>query len=130
MNWVSLLGESGLWECWVFLKFNKNQKKILKKKIYHKNIESEKNLRGISVLSPIAKTFEKMLAYQIQIFLYKNCLLFTGQHGLRSGHSCENALYELISNLNQIRDKRSIALLLFIDFKKAFDLVDSKKTTD
>ena len=83
--------------------------------------------RGISVLPPIAKIIEKILAYQIQIFLNTNRILFSGQHGFRSGHSCETALHELISDLNQIRNKRSIALLLFIDFRKAFDLVDSKK---
>jgi hypothetical protein len=30
-------------------------------------------------------------------------------------------------NLNLNRDKRLISLLLFIDFRKAFDLVDSRK---
>ena len=80
---------------------------------------------GISVLPPIAKNFEKKLAVQNQIFLNTNRILFSGQHGLRSDHSCETTLHELISDLNQIRNKRSIALL-FIDFRKAFDLVDSK----
>ncbi len=42
------------------------------------------------------------------------------------GHSCETALHELISDLNKARDKKLINLLLFIDFKKAFDTVDSK----
>jgi len=41
------------------------------------------------------------------------------------GHSCETALHELISDLNKARDKKLINLL-FIDFKKAFDTVDSK----
>ena len=34
---------------------------------------------------------------------------------------------ELISYLNENRNKRAISLLLFIDFRKAFDLVDSEK---
>ena len=33
----------------------------------------------------------------------------------------------MISDLNLNRDKRLISLLLFIDFRKAFDLVDSRK---
>jgi hypothetical protein len=41
------------------------------------------------------------------------------------GHSCETALHKLVSDLNTIRDKKLIAMLLFIDFRKAFDLVDS-----
>jgi hypothetical protein len=54
-----------------------------------------------------------------------NNLFFNGQHGFRAFHSCESALHELISFLNETKNKKLIALLLFIDFKKAFDLVDS-----
>ena len=50
-------------------------------------------------------------------------LLFNGQHGFRTSHSCETALHQLLSDLNEIRRKRVVALLLFIDFRKAFDLV-------
>ena len=55
-----------------------------------------------------------------------NNILFMGQHGFRNGHSCETALSELISALNKSRDTNQISLLLFIDFRKAFDLVDSR----
>ena len=55
-----------------------------------------------------------------------NNILFKGQHGFRSGHSCETALHELISDLNVNRNKKLINILLFIDFRKAFDLVDSR----
>lgn len=48
------------------------------------------------------------------------------QHGFRQGHSCESALHGLISDINEARDKKLTSLLLFIDFKKAFDTVDSK----
>lgn len=55
-----------------------------------------------------------------------NELFYNGQHGFRSSHSCETALHELLSDVNKNRDKRLITMLLFIDFRKAFDLVDSK----
>ena len=84
------------------------------------------NYRGISVLPPIAKIFEKLLAAQITIYLKLNNILFTGQHGFRNGHSCETALHELISDLNLNRDKRLISLLLFIDFRKASLPIDFK----
>jgi hypothetical protein len=64
---------------------------------------------------------------QITIYLNLNNILFSGQHGFRNGHSCETALHELISYLNENRNSKAISLLLFIDFRKAFDLVDSKK---
>ena len=82
------------------------------------------NYRGISVLPPLAKIFEKILAAQIIDHLNRNNLLFNGQHGFRADHSCETALHELISDMNLIRSVREVGLFFFIDFKKAFDLVD------
>ena len=46
-----------------------------------------------------------------------NNLFFNGQHSFRAFHSCESALHELISFLNKTKNKKLIALLLFIDFK-------------
>ena len=77
------------------------------------------------MLPPLGKLFEKVLATQIIIYFNMNNLFFNGQHGFRAFHSCESALHELISFLNETKNKKLIALLLFIDFKKAFDLVDS-----
>jgi retron-type reverse transcriptase len=88
-----------------------------------------KNYRGISVLPPVAKLFEKVLAEQIVDFTSQQKIFFNDQHGFRPGHSCETALHQLISDLNTIRDQKSIAMLLFIDFRKAFDLVDSSLLT-
>jgi hypothetical protein len=88
--------------------------------------KGDRDYRGISVLPPIAKIFEKLLAMQITTFLNLNKNTFAGQHGFRNGHSCETALHELISLVKINRDKRLISLLLFIDFRKAFDLVDSR----
>jgi hypothetical protein len=83
------------------------------------------NYRGISVLPPLSKVFEKILNEQIVTYLDKHNILFAGQHGFRKGHSCETALHELISDLNVARDSRLITMLLFIDYRKAFDTVDS-----
>ena len=84
------------------------------------------NYRGISIIAPLAKVFEKILAAQIKIHLKLNNVLFDGQHGFREDHSCASALHEPLSDLNNSKDKKLISLLLFIDFKKAFDLVDSR----
>ena len=91
------------------------------------NRSNVNNYRGISVLPPVAKVFEKILASQIIIYLNINKLLFNGQHGFRAGHSCETALQELLSDLFTNNDNKLITMLLFIDFRKAFDLVDSSK---
>lgn len=83
------------------------------------------NYRSISVLPPLAKVFEKLLASQILIYLNANKILYAGQHGFRPGHSCETALHELVSEFNAIRDRNEVGISLLIDFRKAFDLVDS-----
>ena len=83
------------------------------------------NYRGISVLSPVSKVFEKLLSSQISDYFNNKNLFYSGQHGFRSNHSCETALHELLSDINNGKDKKLISLLLFIDFRKAFDTVDS-----
>ena len=83
------------------------------------------NYRGISVLPPISKVFEKLICLQITSYFLSNNLFFKGQHGFRKNHSCETALHELLTDINNILDKSLIMILLFIDFRKAFDLVDS-----
>ena len=89
-------------------------------------IDDCNNYRGISLLSPIAKIFETLLADQVGEYFEKNNLFHPCQHGFRKNYSCETALHEIISELNNAKDKRLIALLLFIDFRKAFDTVDAK----
>jgi hypothetical protein len=84
------------------------------------------NYRSISILPPIAKLFEKLIHKQILAFLDSNNFITNDQHGFRANHSCETALHEIISKINNIKSKRLIGLLLFIDFKKAFDTVDSR----
>ena len=88
--------------------------------------EDMNNYRGISILPPIAKLFEKILAEQLKIYFEINKLFFHSQHGFRSNHSCESALHEIISMSVANMDNNLVNLLLFVDFKKAFDLVDSR----
>jgi hypothetical protein len=83
------------------------------------------NYRGISVLPPIAKFFEKILAEQIVNYANEHNIFYSGQHGFRPGHSLETAHHKLLSDINTIWDKKSIAMPLFIEFRKAFNLVNS-----
>jgi hypothetical protein len=83
------------------------------------------NYRGISVLSPFAKLFEKILQRQILDFFNSNELFHKSQQGFRSGFSCETALHELITNWRNNINSKLFNLALFVDFKKAFDYVNS-----
>lgn len=87
-------------------------------------IEDINNYRGIAVLPPLAKAFEKIVTSQISIYFNINNLFFPGQHGFRTNHSCETALHEIITDMLNILGKRYIGLFLFIDFRKAFDLIN------
>ena len=57
----------------------------------------------------------------MSFYFESNNLFHPGQHRFRKNFSCESALHEIISELNDAKEKRLIALLLFIDFRKAVD---------
>ena len=81
--------------------------------------------RGISVLPPIAKIFEKVLQEQILEYFNLNNLFHSSQHGFRSGFSCETALHEIINKWLEKFKSNEVILAIFIDFMKAFDFVNS-----
>ena len=65
------------------------------------------------------------MSKQVTSHLTKHNLLSNNQHGFRGDHSCETALHEVLSDMNNIRSSRQIGLYLFIDLIKAFDTVNS-----
>ena len=83
------------------------------------------NYRGISVLSPFAKIYERLLSWQIINYFTDNKLFSTAQHGFRANHSCETALQSILDKWFKAIEQKQSIISLFVDFKKAFDLVDS-----
>jgi len=57
-------------------------------------------------------------------FFTKNNIIYPRQYGFRPQHSCEHALLDAQNTLLTTLNKKHIALLLLIDFSKAFDMVD------
>ena len=51
-------------------------------------------------------------------------LIHTNQSGFRPKHSCQTALIKLIDQWMSCIDKGDIVGTLFLDFRKAFDLID------
>ncbi len=72
----------------------------------------------------MSNLFEELVSNQIWYFETNN-LFYGGQHGFRKNASCETTLRDLISDIDKDLDKKLINMLLFIDFKKAFDTVDA-----
>ena len=62
--------------------------------------------------------------YRLTTFLNTHNIIANSQYGFRAGHSCEHALLEAQSKITGALERKQIALLLLIDFSKAFDMVD------
>ena len=82
------------------------------------------NYRPISVLSVIAKLFEKAIFNQVYSYLNDNKLLSKYQSGFRPMHSTLTALIDITDNWYLNIDDGLTNAILFIDLKKAFDTID------
>ncbi len=82
------------------------------------------NYRPISLLSSFSKIYEKLMHTRILEFLSLNGSLFENQYGFRPGRSCEHALLNAQNKILHALNKKEIALLLLIDFSKAFDVIE------
>lgn len=80
--------------------------------------------RPISVLSVIAKLFEKTIFNQVYSYLNDNKLLSKYQSGFRPMHSTLTALIDITDNWYLNIDDGLTNAILFIDLKKAFDTID------
>ena len=82
------------------------------------------NNRRISKLPTVSKPFEKHINRHLLGFLNKYKFLHESQSGFRQKHSCQTALIKLIDNWMECFDNGDMVGALFLDFRKAFDLVD------
>ena len=94
-------------------------------KIYKNFTKSDpSNYRPISILPTISKLFEKHINKYLMGFLNKYSLLHENQSGFRPKHSCQTELIKLVDQWMTCIDKGDIVGTLFLDFRKAFDLID------
>ena len=82
------------------------------------------NYRPISILPTISKIFEKHINHHLMGYLNKYKLIHESQSGFGQKHSCQTALVNLIDHWTACIDKGDIIGTLFVDFRKAFDVVD------
>ena len=81
------------------------------------------NYRPISILPTVSKIFERHVNQHLMGFLNKYKLIHENQSGFRQKHSCQTALVKLVDQWLSCIDKGDIVGTLFVDFRKAFDLV-------
>ena len=86
--------------------------------------QSMDNYRPISVLPVLSKVFEKVVHKQLSEYLEKNDLLSKNQYGFRNGRSTQQAITILTDHIATNIDKRKYTGAVFIDLRKAFDMVD------
>ena len=82
------------------------------------------NYRPISILPTLSKVIEKHIAKVIFSYLNAHMLIHKEQSGFRNAHSCQTALTKLTEVWLQEMDKGNLSGVVFLDFTKAFDLVN------
>lgn len=81
------------------------------------------NYRPISLTSISCKTLEHIIYSALMKHLEQNEFFTQAQHGFRSGYSCTTQLLEFSHDIFSSFDKGLQTDCIFLDFKKAFDLV-------
>ena len=82
------------------------------------------NYRGISLLSVISKLYTATLNRRLNTFTEENELIVNEQNGFRRDRSCLDHIFVLQNSLRIRNELNTQTFCAFIDFKKAFDLVD------
>ncbi|KAL1373674.1 hypothetical protein pipiens_018523, partial [Culex pipiens pipiens] len=91
------------------------------------HINTIQNLRPISILCSLSKALEKLLEKQMSCHLSENNLLSPVQAGFRKGQGIQTAAVRVYDELAAIVDGRGSAVLLLLDFSKAFDTIPHGK---
>jgi Reverse transcriptase (RNA-dependent DNA polymerase) len=86
-------------------------------------VSSPKDFRPISILCVFAKIFERLLNDQILAYIESNGLLSEFQSGFRRGHSTISALVRVTDDLGAARAANRDAVLVLLNFSKAFDCI-------
>ena len=66
----------------------------------------------------------------MNLFLENNNLLTKAQNGFRSKHSTIQTIFNYMSELVNIYSKEADSKAIYIDFKKAFDIVNHNLLID
>ena len=82
------------------------------------------NYRPISLLPMISKVLEKIMYKRTYTFLTENNQIYHSQYGFRAGHSCENAIGDLVSHVLKNQQQNKYTTSLFLDLSKAFDTLN------
>lgn len=88
------------------------------------DVSDYNDLRPISILSPLSKILEKIMAVQIREYINSNKILPDRQSGFRKGYSCATCLLEVVDDIIKEIDLGKCSVLLLLDYSKAFDKIN------
>jgi hypothetical protein len=88
------------------------------------NLDSVENYRPISLLPFTSKLFEKLVYQRLLSFLNAHSVINKCQFGFRKNHSTCDALIYFHETLLQSLSKKLFTVAVFIDYSKAFDVID------
>ena len=89
-----------------------------------KNRREKSNYRPISLLPTLSKLLEKIVYSRVYTFLNNMNQLYCSQYGFRTGHSCNQAVCELIGEIAKNTEKNWTTVCVFLDLSKAFDMLE------
>ena len=82
------------------------------------------NYRPISILPILSKVLEKAMFKRVTNFISTNSIISNSQFGFTRGKSTQDAIINLTEFLYETLNRRDIAICTFLDFRKAFDVVN------
>ena len=82
------------------------------------------NYRGISVVSCLAKLFTKIINDRLSLWVEEEKLLSDVQYGFRKNRSTIDCIFILKGLIDIIFEKGLKLYVCFIDYQKAYDLID------
>ena len=82
------------------------------------------NYRPISLTSPVAKVFERVIRKHIIAYLTENDRIKCNQHGFRKGRSCLSQLLDHHDRIIEALENQTHYDVIYTDFSKAFDKCD------
>lgn len=96
--------------------------------IYKNGCKAElTNYRPISILSTIDKIMEEIMVTRLKNFVKKHQIINNRQYGFQEGKNINKLLGDFNSHLNEAKSKKEHSLIIYVDYKKAFDTLDHKK---
>ena len=88
------------------------------------------NYRPISILPSIEVLLEEIIKSRLESYIIKYNIIHEDQYGFQKGKSINKLLGNFSNVLNTAMSRGLHSLVLFIDFKKAFDTISHKALLD